>query len=349
MYDRLSKKINNPFRLVLFLIMTITGFLHSEKVTNIAEVLQPSGLTIGEQYIYITEKSTIYVYSAKDYKFINKFGREGEGPDEFKGPPVITPQPSYLIINSTGKVSFYSKEGKFIREMRTPGGHSLFLPLKNGFIGKSRIFENDTSYFTVNLYDGELKKGREIYRVKDFQQIGKGTIYFPVREPKYATSDNKIIIAGKPGFTFDILDHTGKHLHSIENKNFKGKKFTAEDETLFREFLKNKYKDRYERYKQYLHFSDYYPEIAFIFTDKRKIYVATWRIANDRVELFEYDMVGELLNTFFIKIVWQSVLQPYPISIKNNKIYQLIENPDEQWELHISRLNNRKLNSSSIE
>jgi len=339
--QRQSKIKNNPFKRVwtlLFFIIISIQFLYPEKVAIITDVLKPTSLTIDEQYIYINENSTIYIYSAENYKFLNKFGREGEGPEEFKGPPTIIPQKEYLIINSIGKVSFFSKDGKFIKELKTPSGQSMFFPLKTGFIGKGRLFENNISYFTVNLFDPGLKKGKEIYRVQDFQQMGKAAIYFPIREPKYTTLNNKIIIAGKPGFIIEILDHTGKRLYLIENKNFKKRKFTTEDEKVFREFLKNTYKERYDRYKQYVHFLDYYPEISFIFTDNNKIYITTWRISNDKVELLEYDIKGKLLNVFYVKIIWQSVLKPYPIRIKNGKIYQLIENQEEQWELHISKL-----------
>jgi hypothetical protein len=326
------------YNLILALLIIFIIPLQAEKVILLPEVLKPTGLAIGQQYIYIIEKSTIYIYSRESNKFINKFGQAGEGPEEFKNAPMIIPQSDHLIINSTGKVSYFSTEGAFIKELKTPSSQSLFYPIKSFFVGKARVFENDIAYFTVNLYDSQLQKGKEIYRVKDFQQLKKATITFPVREPKYATLGDRIIIAGKPGFVIDILDETGKRLHSIKDENFKRRKFTQEDEKAFRELLKNTYKERYEMYKQYLRFHDYYPEISFIFTDVDNIYVTTWRISNDRVELFEYDSEGKHLSTYYVKIIWQSVLRPYPIRIKDRKIFQLVENQDENWELHISKL-----------
>jgi hypothetical protein len=341
MCDKSSKKNNLKFICFLVIMMiAFGGYLYSEKVATLTGFYNPMSIVVDDQNIYIIEKSTVYIYSAESYKFINKFGREGEGPEEFSGEITIIPQPEHLIINSQGKVSFYSKDGKFIKDIKTPGGQSLFFPLKKGFIGKAREYENDIAYFTVNLYDPELQKGREIYRVEDFQQPGKSTITFPIREPKYTTLNNKIVVAGKPGFVIDILDHTGRPLNSIINKNIKRRKFTKKDEEEFRILLKETYKEKYYRYNQYLHFLDFFPEIAFIFTDSDKIYITTWRILNNEVELFEYDSDGELLNVFFVKLFWRSVLKPYPLRIKNGKIYQLLENREEQWELHVSKLQN---------
>jgi len=337
-----STKISNKnlakIKTVLFLILILFPSLYAEKAAILTDIFNPSGIIIDGPYIYLTEKSTVFIYSSENYKYINKFGREGQGPSEFSGFLTIIPQPGHLIINSLGKISFFSGTGEFIKELKSPRVNSVFFPLETGFIGRARAFESNTAFFTVNLYDLELKKGKEIYRVEDFEQPRKSKITFPIREPKYATLNNKIIIAGKPGFIVDILDQTGKQLHSITNKNFKRRKFTSQDEKEFREFLKAEYKERYHRYKQYLQFLEYFPEISFLFTDSNKIYVSTWRISNSKIELFEYDIKGKLLNIYFVNIFWQSMLKPYPLRIHNGKIYQLLENQEQQWELHISKL-----------
>lgn len=320
--------------------MFFSGLLFCEKVATLTEVLKPTNITI-DKYIYVNERTTINIYNKEDYTFIKKFGKEGEGPQEFKSFAAIIPQKENLLINSVGKVSCFSKKGEFIREIKAKGGagNNVFWPLNNGYIGRTNTVEEKIAYFTVNLYDKDLKKIKEVYRIKSFVQMqSKGKIFWPPSEPTYQTYKDNIIIAGKPGFIIDILSGSGKPLFTIEEKNYKKRKFTSEDKKVHSEYLKRRYKQRYEGFKQYLAFKDYFAEIADVFIDSNKIYALTWKFKDGQFEIFEYDIKGKFIKKFLANIAMQEVLEPYPMGIKNGKLYQLIENEDEEWDLYITKL-----------
>ncbi len=61
-----------------------------------------------------------------------------------------------------------------------------------------------------------------------------------------------------------------------------------------------------------------------------------WKWENKRVEFFIFDLKGKLEKNIYIPFAFQDALRPYPAAIKNGKLYQLIENDEEEWELHIS-------------
>jgi hypothetical protein len=72
-------------------ILFLTGWsllmllhLQAKKVAAFAEFGQPASFNIGNGYIYVQEKTTIFVYDLKNYQLVTKFGKEGEGPGEFK-------------------------------------------------------------------------------------------------------------------------------------------------------------------------------------------------------------------------------------------------------------------------
>ena len=79
-------------KLIWLLCLIATVNLAANKIVNLSQLARPAILVADYEKLYILEKTTIYIYSAKDYKLIKKFGREGEGPKEFKtqpfGPPM---------------------------------------------------------------------------------------------------------------------------------------------------------------------------------------------------------------------------------------------------------------------
>jgi len=320
--------------IIVFMIFVSFGF--SKKVTTISEVLKPSAITISDEQMYIVENTSIYIYSLKDFKLKKKFGKDGEGPGEFKIFAIVTPQKDSILINSLGKLSYYTKDGILKKELKTKAGlgSALFYPLKNGFIGRGVALVDKKVYLTVNFFDSNLNKGKELNRmISPAQQAGK--IELLKETFLYQTHDNKIFIACGKGFLLNSFDHTGKKLFSVDQKDYKKRKFTSEDEKKFREVLKSRFKAQYDMFKSRISFPDYFPEILNFFIADNKIYISTWKWENEKIEFFIYGLKGKLLKHLFIPFVFQNALEPYPAAIKNGKLYQLIENDDEEWELHI--------------
>ena len=66
----------------LFLILLLIPVLSAEEVI-LAEIFNPSSIKVDDQKIYIVQDVNTFIYSVKDFKLINKFGKAGEGPREF--------------------------------------------------------------------------------------------------------------------------------------------------------------------------------------------------------------------------------------------------------------------------
>ena len=318
----------------MFLVFSI--FVHAEKVAVITEVLKPTAIVVDKNQFYINEDTTIYIYSLDDYKLKKKFGKAGEGPEEFLVFAAVSPQDDHLLVNSFGKISYFKKDGTYIKEIKTKAGTSfVFFPLKDGFVGMSQITVDKTIYRTVNIFDAELKKGKEIARMKIGNpekkiEILKTTLF-------YQTYDNTIYVTGESGFAIDVLDHTGNKLHSI-TREYERIKFDPKLEQIIRDGLKKGNPQQYDFLKNRLEFPDYFPEIFIFFIDANKIYVATWKWEKDKIEFFIFSLKGKLLKKKFVTIAFQEgSLTPYPMAFKKGKLYQLIENEEEDWELHVSK------------
>jgi hypothetical protein len=139
-------------------------------VVTLPELLSPELIRVDENKIYITEKANIYIYSKKDFKLVKKFGKKGAGPEEFRigfanGMLWISVIPNCIFVHSIGKISYFTTEGKFINEKRLGQGtyRRAFHPMGNQFVGVGTKIQEKTRYWTINIYDSNLKKLNELF------------------------------------------------------------------------------------------------------------------------------------------------------------------------------------------
>jgi hypothetical protein len=328
----------------VLLVLFLSCFGFAEKKATLHEVMNPGGLQVDDSQLYVSETAAVYIYSLKDFKFVKKFGKQGEGPGEFAFHPRIQPTVNAsgdeLIINSFGKLSYFTKDGVFIKEFKVTPNNLLFQPLGNQFIGMGQSFEKDKLYNTVNLYNADLKKVKEIYRV-DSGLRGPGKGVKVLEKPfTFQVYENKILIPAETDDTVDVLDSSLKKLFTIK-LDYKKLEVTQDFKDKVVHFFKNspQTKDIYELLLKPVIFPDYFPVIQLFFAADKKIYVVTWKREKEKSEFFIYDMKGTFLKKLWIPIVLQNELQPYPLTFENNKLYQLIENTDkEEWDLYVEEI-----------
>lgn len=327
---------------ILLVLVMVSTVIFAEKLATLPEILKPFHLSVDDQQFYVSENTTIFIYSLKDFKLKKKFGKMGEGPQEFRRPQggsgiMIIPQKDSLVINSMGKVSFYSKEGNFINEIKSPVTAqymSMFQPIGKHFVGLSfKMGENQTMDLTLNIYDNKLKKIKEIHKQPFFKQ---GKMTFPVIPPLIYVSDNKIVTAGEKEFIVKIYDADGKKITTI-TREYKLLKVNDDyKEGVLDSFKTNPdTKQFYEFFKNMIKFSDDFPAIQVFFVDNQKVYIQTYLKKDGRYEFFIYNFKGELLKRLFLPVEYLDGLRACPTYIKDNKLYQVVENIDEEvWELH---------------
>lgn len=318
----------------VFLPLTLQG----KKVAIFPELLKPRGMVIEYDRIYVTEETTVYVYSARDYSLIKKFGKSGEGPGEFLRFVAVTPHGDNLLINSVGKISLYNKDGEFIKETRAAGGFNfMYQPLGKNYVATGISVEDNTRYESINLYDPELKKIKTLLKRESDTQPNKGVIKILHNTLRYLTFDNKLYVVNGQDFEIKVYDLDGKELMTIQ-RDYQRVPFGDEDkERIFQEIQRDPRQKRFlDTIKKMAVFPDHYPAIVALFQRDDFIYVMTFRRQGDKYEFFVFDGNGNFLEKTFIPFVFQTAMNPYPFSIKDNRLYQLIENIDtEEWELHV--------------
>jgi hypothetical protein len=322
--------------IILMLILAVS-FAFAGKVKTLPELSNPDGIYTSGNRLAITEGTTVYLYSLPDLKRIKIFGKKGEGPQEFKGGiDSIDMQTDGMVVSSRGKVSFYSIDGEYKKEINAASGYSSrYTPFGKGFVGNGFAFEKKIVYQTINLYDQALAKIKELYRKESDIQRGKGIKIFSSAYD-FRTCDNKVFIAGFEDFIIAVADHEGNKLNLIK-KDYQRLKFSDGHKRQVYEFLKSnpETKPRFETIKKQLIFPSYLPAIRYIYADNRMIYIQTYRMDDQKTEFYVLDLSGEIVKKVFLPIINENIVETYPLSIIMGNVYQLAENEEEKWDLHV--------------
>jgi hypothetical protein len=326
---------------LFLLILFITTFAFTEVVKTFPDLMRPGRIMVDKDKLYILEFPHIYIYSLDDFRLIKKFGRQGEGPQEFMGGLNITAYTDHIIVNSQGKISYWTKTGEFIREKKCPfaGGVEPLgadMYVGNGF--RRGDTERDKNYNTIDLYDSNFKKIREIDRTEASFQNRGFTVFAQTYYFINSRTKNMIYVIGKEGFEINVFDENAKKLFTIK-EDYKTLNVTKADEKEAHEYFKKTFPRLYEANKHLIKFADYKPAIRNFLEYDKKVYVETYHVKDGKVEFYVFGQDGKLLKRVFLPIVKQDFRTNYPYFIDGGKLYHLVESEDEElWELRVTEV-----------
>jgi hypothetical protein len=329
---------------VLFLF-AFAGCTFAAKVAIFPALMLPHSIVVDETQVYIVDGAQIYIYSLKDYTFKKKFGKEGEGPQEFKLPhPLklnIDVQTDHIVASSLAKVSFFTKDGKFKKEIRVPAGSGAdiwFMPLGERFVGVLSPYEDGVLYRAINLYHSDLSRVKEIYRQIHELQPGKGTTVFS-QVFHYFTYGNKLFVGGGEDLCIDVFDENGQKLYAVKHE-YRRVKISEDTKNKVVDTLKTDPNTKaYFDLLKPIKFPEFYPALQFFMVDNNRIYAVTWKSRAGDVELLIFDIGGKFSRQVFVPLKYKSVLEPFPTAIHGGKLFQLIEDEDEEvWEVHVTAI-----------
>jgi len=348
----------------IFLILVSAAFaLPVENLGVLDGVLNPSVIDIQGDRLFVMDTDQVRIYSMKDLSLIKSFGKRGEGPGEYKIHPDIPLSlkafDDFLIVESIDKLSYFSKDGKYLKEKRKPPMLLRVSQIGKNFIGRRLVQPQDGSLSTsaLKICDHDFKEISELHRQKYLRQgtypnfrwvMGREILFYQV-------ADNKIFVEkSNKGFLIDVYDFKGNKLYEIKKK-YKKIPITSNDKkNMIRDMemepetqaLLKKYGFKWNEFSRNFkyEFPSYRPPIKSMEIDNNKIYVSTFRTEGDKFEYIVMDLKGNVLKTAFIKPPAKEWLMALLLGIKletihNDKIYYIQENEDEEeWELFVKEI-----------
>ncbi len=333
--------------LIILIFALLINYIFAGKVVVLAELLKPETIIIDRNQILITQFPHVFVYSLKDFKLITKFGKAGEGPREFFNYVRIqfdSKYPQYICVGSHMKMSYYTRDGIFVKEIRskTGGTANVYKPVGNNYAAYGFTQSKEGQFLVINLFDTDLHKIKEVCRWPN-----------PLQDPsrvditdndlsggEFRIYDNKIFwLFRRPG-TVKVFDKNGEHLHTVKHDYYRVK-VTVEDRKRFDEFYLNdaRYRAQYKAFRDMVKFPSYFPSARTKAVADGKMYVLTNNNREGKFEFVIFDMKGKFIKSVFLPFQNKNPREGYPFTINYNKLFQLIDNPEtEEWGLHITEI-----------
>lgn len=333
--------------LIIMIVLALT--LSAEtKVIPLPDVNKVDEVAMDKDQFYVRENASVYIYSRPDFKLVKKFGKQGEGPGEIKIssqfplPLTLDAQSDHIAFQNLGKVTLFSKDGTFVKDVKfTKPFMFLIRPFGKGYVGVN--FEGafgGERLRVLGIYDEKMNLIKEIERVPDVFQQGKGTRALD-NLPFHIPYKDKVFVSWHEIFEVKVFDFSGKELYRVKHAVEK-RKVTDKDKEKFIEFFKTSpmTKQYFEFMKPFI-FPEYYPEVVGLAVSGDIIYVmgANGDEEKQISELYLFDIKGKFLKRVMIPLKMSTPVMPYPYTIFNGKFYQIIEDEEaEEWNLHITEI-----------
>jgi hypothetical protein len=336
---------------MLIVLFLFTGAALADRKASFSAVLKPEAILVYEDELFINEGPSIFIHSLKDYQLKKKFGKQGEGPREFKlsslgleGHKICFQIfPDSIFVSSEKKISYFSRKGEFIKEKRIYDPLVIDLtPFGEGFVGRNHKTIENIPYFTVDLYNKEGKKIKEICRhpIPHYKKENLVLWRLVSKLPEFKTDGERIFAAGGGDFVIDIYNSKGENVQSIK-QTYKKREITDSERMeildAWRDFPF--IKRGWDMFKNMIKVPGYFPAFRTFSVADKRVYVQTCNFEKEKTGFVIFDFDGRFIKQVFLPFRYRNIVKHFPYTIDKNMLYQLVENEDtDEWELHVTKI-----------
>ena len=200
---------------------------------------------------------------------------------------------------------------------------------------------NKKVYFSLNIYDSNLKIIKEIYKYEHpFYPKSKKINPLNPRVCSYFVHRDKIIFDDLSG-NINFFNSKGEKINTI-SPSYEKIKVDNSIKKRYIDIWKINLKPEYEAFKTRFEFPAISPKIRNFHVIDNNIYILTYKQKNEKNEMLIYSLDGKLKKKTFVPLIYMDMLLPNLYNyytIKNDKLYKLVEDmDDESWQLQITKI-----------
>ncbi len=341
-------------KMIVFFVFSFLMLLNFDPVTarelgKIEGIVNPYLMLVDEDSgrLVIVEGVSVSIYDLESRKLIKKFGKRGEGPGEFYVPPrtnmgnvsVQLLPDSSLAVTSVGKLSYFSGDGRFIREIRSSVPWPSFRPLANGYVGRGTVVDEGINYNTVRLYRSGMEPGPELSRTKSWFTRGREVNPYFMSGPLFYLIGERIYIERDKNFVA-VFDHSGTLQKTIDiNHSYRKVKVPSGERERWLDYYKRDpvFNDLVQDIRNDLILPDYYPGIRLFCAGGAELVIIRWTGNETGTDVALFDADGGFLYNTVVPFRFKDIMVPEAFAVSKRKIYQLIEDDatEGEWVLHI--------------
>lgn len=332
--------------LILFIsILTVpTLWANQPGGIELPDLQKPNSINLDESQLYITDGMSVLIYSLKDFKLIKKFGKKGEGPQEFMDSPyglTITLYNDYMVVHSLGRESFFKKDGSFIREKNTNPLTIGLKPVGNAYAGQKLITDRvkKSIEFGIVLYNEKFETVKDLHRfTHPFFQKQKINP-FDLQGSTFHVYRDKVYINDQEGNIL-VFDEKGNKVNTIRWQVPRVEATERVRERFMRHWQYSVLSLEYKNFKDNVKFPSYCPPMRDFRVLDGKVYITTYKEVNGQNLMVILNTQGKPVKKTLVPMVNVSMVVPVLFSyytIHKDKLYRLEENGEtETWELYVT-------------
>jgi hypothetical protein len=330
---------------LLLIVLNMAFALYSKPGKIIPGLNTPNYLHVDKDRLIIAENASFSIYSKEDMKLRKKVDKTGQGPGEFVVRPGmninVAVSPEYIIVNDISKMLFFTKEGEYVKEIRKSNPNSIFEYWQEMIIGKTIKSETGIDYIDIGFFNKELTSIKELFKVKNsFQARRIENGFNPLTQDyiKMRSSKDKIYINDEEG-NIIAFDRSGKQVFVID-RTFEKVPVTSQHKERINAYYKEQPGIRpiFEGIKQFMRFPEFFPKLRDYFVTDSRLYVVPYEKDPGNSNIYVFDNNGAFKEKRPLKLKEKNIFEFYPYCIHDGKLYQLVENDNEEWELVIEKI-----------
>ena len=297
--------------IVIVLTMILNTGLSAENLGRILGILEPTGIEISDNELYILQGATIHVFSLPRLHPVRAMGVRGEGPGELKVTPWLSNAmilfPDHIILGSIDKYISFAKSGRILEEQRRNPAFTQVIPFEGIQAVRKRIVEEGAQYSTINIFNPETQSLKELYRQRF--SAGRGEVDAVPDSIHFTVFGGLIYIdQSAEGFVVAAYDKSGALVSKI-NPPVKNIRLKDTDRILALEAMKedpfiNMNTGGWENYQKTtrINFPSYFPPIRDFVLSEGRIIVQTYLIQGDEEEYIFLDLEGNIKQRLFLPV-----------------------------------------------
>jgi hypothetical protein len=330
---------------LMLIVLNLVFALYSKSGKIFPGLNTPNYLQVDKDTLIIAENTSFSIYSKEDMKLIRKIDKTGQGPGEFSVRPGanigIAVSQEYIVVNDISKVLLFNKEGDFVKEVRKSSPSSIFQYWQEQIVGKTMKSEEDADYIVIGLFNQDLILLKEFFKVKNPFQLRRIENGFnPLIQDyiKIKFAKNRIYTNNEEGIIF-AFDLTGKQVFEFDGP-FEKVPVTSQDKERVFAYYKEQPGIRpiFEGIKQSMQFPNFFPKMRDYFVTDSRLYIVPYEKNLSNPTVYIFDCNGAFKQKRPLNLKEKNIFEFYPYCIYDGKLYQLVENENEEWELVIEQI-----------
>jgi len=303
-------------RLFGILALFLSTIASAQQTIPLPDLQKPHQIVVDGNDLYIFEETdySLHIYSISPFSLRLKFGRNGEGPRDFKYLPFVYVQPDSLACTDFTKIIWFSKKGEVLKAMEFSeikdfdlNSEMLLIPVKENFLRITADHEKFKRH--VHLLDSKFNTLKKLYEGPFIWMEGSATGY---RTDTVSSRGTVFISDSLKGFHIQVFDDGGSLLRTIDiSRDIE----EVPDRPLLHQYC----------------------------VSDDKIYATTYKKKDNNTEMIVLDLEGRILRRFFLPLASirpeRGVLRYDLFTVSRDKLYELIQNRvTGNWELVITDL-----------